>query len=205
MNTTEPASVLCVATDNAFVDGVKLLLDGSSINQVQSVSDLDDVLAAMTSGAVNLLLIKDDFPKLDAVTLCKTVRTSPDSPNIRVPIVLICTDRNLQRTVDASNAGANEVLLYPFTESKLSTRLWAAYHDHREFIECEFYVGPDRRSLRNSNYGGTLRRAEDVKAAEEPQDVESPDVLVSDERVVATAAPGPYERSLMERAKYSDG
>ena len=201
MTAIGPASVLCVASDNGFVSDLKQSLEGSGVGEIHSVTDLDNVLEAMATGIINVVLIRDELPTLDAVELCKTVRTSSDSPNIRVPIVLICTDRNLQRTVEASNAGANEVLLFPFNEDKLAQRLLAAYHDRREFVESEFYVGPERRSLKKSKYGGILRRASDQAAEKAAASAsgERPAAQETSASAPEEASMGPYQRSQMAR------
>ena len=135
---------------------------------ILSATDFDDVLGAMAEGVIDAILIQDAVPELDAVELCRKIRTSSKSPNARVPIVLICTDLSLQRTVEVSNAGANEVLLYPFHKSKLVHRLSAAFHDRRPFVEHEDYVGPDRRTLRTSNHCGDTRRVDDPQTQDQP-------------------------------------
>lgn len=170
MNKLGSISVLCVVSGKNSADALKMLLNGAGINQIFATDDVDNVFDIVSGASIDVLLIQDSQPGIDGVELCRTVRTSPKSPDVRLPVVLILTEQNMARTVDATTAGINEMLVYPFSARKLVQRLTEALNDTRDFIQVETYVGPDRRFLKKWDYKGPLRRHDDkIEAPEEDE------------------------------------
>lgn len=165
-----PMSVLCVVKGQNSAGGLKLLLNGAGINQLFVTDDVNNVFDIIDGAAIDVLLVQDDPPDVDAVEVCRSVRTSPKSPNIKLPVVVILTEHCMTRTVDATVSGVHELLVYPFSGRKLLRRLTAAHQDKREFVQVESYVGPDRRFLRKWDYRGPARRQDDMLELVEEED-----------------------------------
>jgi len=170
MNKIQPVSVLCVVNGKNAAGGLKLLLNGAGVSQVFATEDADDVFDIVSGASIDVLLIQDDPPEIDGVELCREIRNSPNSPDIKMPVILIMKESSMKRTVDATTAGVNEMLVYPFSARKLLQRLTAAINDEREFIQVETYVGPDRRFLKKWDYRGPMRRRDDVVQEPEEED-----------------------------------
>lgn len=166
-------SVLCVVKGRNAAGGLKLLLNGAGINQLFLTEDVSNVFDIVDGASIDVLLIQDDPPDIDGVELCREVRTSAKSPNVKLPVVLILTERSMTRTVDATVAGIHEIVVYPFSGRKLLQRLTAAHQDTRGFVQVESYVGPDRRFLRKWDYRGPKRRQDDMlELVEEEDDID---------------------------------
>ena len=94
------------------------------------------------------------FP-LDGVAFTRLVRTSPDSPNAYLPIIMMTGHSERARVYEARDAGVNEFVVKPITAKAVLDRINAVILRPRAFIKAEHYVGPCRRRREP----GGLRRA----------------------------------------------
>ena len=157
-------SVLCFVKDTTVVEGLEPFLNESGFRLTFGTAGEGGLFEAFTGAPVDLVMIQDDLPNMDAQEICKEIRTSPSSPEIAVPILVIVSNSTMKRVTVVANSGPNEIILFPFDGEKLAARMTSAMHDPREFIQCEAYVGPDRRSFSREHYTGPGRRAGDAAA-----------------------------------------
>lgn len=70
---------------------------------------------------VDAILLDWNMPIMDGLTFLKKVREQPRSNQ---PVVVMCTTENdMQRIVEAIQAGANEYIMKPFTEDIVRDKL----------------------------------------------------------------------------------
>lgn len=86
------------------------------------------------------------------------IRTSEDSPDPYLPIVVCTGHAELLHVADARDAGANEILRKPVSAASLYARLQAVIECPRPFILSPAFVGPDRRR-RDMPFDGPDRRS----------------------------------------------
>lgn len=82
---------------------------------------------------------------LDGIDLIRFVRTSPESPNPHIPIILLTGNTESYYVLTARDAGVNEYLIKPFTAEQLVRRIRSLIERPRGFVESPGYRGPDRR------------------------------------------------------------
>src|SRR5690606_3649140 len=73
------------------------------------------------------------------------IRTSPDSPNRYVPIVMLTGHTDREEVEAARDMGITEFASKPFTAKPLTDRIMRIIENPRSFIITNRYTGPDRR------------------------------------------------------------
>ncbi len=109
------------------------------------------------------LVIADWLQNPDrGIQLTKIIRTDKTSPNPFVPIIMTAGSGHLQRVIKARDAGISEYLVKPFSAKSLAERITRVIEKPRQFVVCDSYVGPDRRT-RSEGYAGPERREDTSK------------------------------------------
>jgi two-component system, chemotaxis family, chemotaxis protein CheY len=69
----------------------------------------------------DVVLIDWNMPEMDGLELVKSLRADPDYD--AVPLVMVTTESEMERVLQALEAGANEYLMKPFTKEGLLSKL----------------------------------------------------------------------------------
>ncbi len=96
----------------------------------------------------------------NGIDLVAKIRTAKDSPNHFLPVIMVSAHSELERVLQARDAGVNEFLAKPFTVKGLYLRLHEVIRRPRSFVKTDEYFGPDRRR-RNIPFEGEDRRQKD--------------------------------------------
>ncbi|SFI72566.1 response regulator [Caulobacter sp. UNC279MFTsu5.1] len=93
----------------------------------------------------DLVLANGALPDLDGYDLTRWLRREADEANRMTPVILLTSHTRRSLVEKARDCGANFIVTKPVSPAVMLERiLWVAKGD-RLFIECEAYVGPDRR------------------------------------------------------------
>ena len=103
------------------------------------------------------LVFSNWAPGLDALKFLKEVRTSRESPNPTLPIVIVSAYTEINHVLAARDFGMTEFLAKPVAAETVYHRICAVIESKRSFIKADTFVGPDRRR-RRGNSPGTERR-----------------------------------------------
>lgn len=98
---------------------------------------------------------------VNGLELIHKIRTSKESPNPYVPIILMTGYSDRTRVENARDTGVTEFLMKPYTAKDLYSRIVQVIEKPRQFVECEGFFGPDRRRRKNDDYRGPMRRQTD--------------------------------------------
>jgi DNA-binding response OmpR family regulator len=104
------------------------------------------------------------MPETDGYAFVRQLRRSRLEPNAFTPVMLISAHTPRSQVVAARDCGASFMVLKPLSPRVVLDRiLWIA-RENRPFIECDSYLGPDRRfqSL-GPPAGSDGRRKDDLK------------------------------------------
>jgi two-component system, chemotaxis family, chemotaxis protein CheY len=71
--------------------------------------------------APDVMLVDWNMPEMDGLAFVKAVRALPDLD--AVPVVMVTTESEAERVIQALEAGANEYLMKPFTKEGLLSKL----------------------------------------------------------------------------------
>ena len=91
------------------------------------------------------IIISDWSPDLNGIEFLKRIRSSPDSPDPFVPIIICTGNTEKQHVVTARDAGMTEFLVKPVSAKTIYSRIVSVIEKHRQFIRIDDYFGPDRR------------------------------------------------------------
>ena len=94
---------------------------------------------------VDLILTNAQLPEMDGYDLVRWLRRESDEANRMTPAIIVTAHTRRAHVEKARDCGANFIVTKPISPTVMLERiLWVARGD-RLFIECNSYIGPDRR------------------------------------------------------------
>jgi two-component system chemotaxis response regulator CheY len=87
--------------------------------EVEEACDGQDALSKVGAFEPNLLLVDWNMPNMDGLTFVKKYRET----NKTTPIIMVTTESERSRVVEAIKAGVNNYVVKPFTPDVLSQRI----------------------------------------------------------------------------------
>lgn len=149
--------------DNAYMRRlVRDILLGFGINRVCEAVDGSEALSEMKTHAIDVVICDWMMEPLDGLDFVRLIRTSTDSPNQMVPIIMMTGHTERGRIIEARDAGVTEFLAKPVTPMGIYSRLRAVIESPRAFVRTSQFSGPDRR--RKTEIGPAKNR----RAADKP-------------------------------------
>lgn len=137
------------------------ILRAVGVHSIFEAGDGAEGLSTMRNFPIDIVMTDLSMLPMDGVEFVRLLRTSPESPNPMVPVIMITGHSTMTRVNEARNAGVNEFLTKPLTARGVIERLHHAVENQRPFIQSSSYFGPDRRRRVDPYYAGPLRRAEE--------------------------------------------
>lgn len=156
------------------------------------IGPLSSSLHAHKFGSVSVLLnsdnawqrLTDDPPlRADLILIDWHVHPTPCDQFLRrlrrldlhqlaeTPVICLMANADKETVLAARDAGANAVLVRPFSPKQLSDKVLLVLGRDVDFIRSDSYVGPDRRHFNSDHYHGRERRRSDQagEARENPR------------------------------------
>ncbi len=109
-------TVLCVDDSASIRQMVGLTLKSSGYEVVEAVDGMDGLDKAKAK-SVNLVLTDQNMPRMDGLTLIKSLRALPQYKS--VPILMLTTESSEAMKAQGRAAGATGWLVKPFDPQKL--------------------------------------------------------------------------------------
>lgn len=141
--------VLLVDDDHEILHLIRGILIKLGFEHIINATDGSEAIQILKNSKSNKgidLVISDwNMLPVDGLELMRFIRTSPDSPNPFLPIIML-TGRGERADVEkARDAGFSEFLVKPFTAKSLCDRITLCVEQPREFVSSDSYKGPSRR------------------------------------------------------------
>lgn len=95
---------------------------------------------------------------MNGLEFARMVRSSPQSPNPFIPIIMLTGHTHIDHVRQARDAGVNEFLAKPVSVKAILTRLISVIEHPRPFVRTKSYFGPCRRRRGGDEYRGQERR-----------------------------------------------
>lgn len=138
-----------VIVDNLPMLGIfRTVLSELGMQNVRHGRSAQEVVSILIGEPIDLIVI-DDYAPLDGVAFLRTLRRGTTKLPNAVPVIFVTGVAERERVIAARDAGANEILIKPFTAVQLRGRLETSLKKPRSFVEAQAYVGPDRRRRRD--------------------------------------------------------
>lgn len=158
MATLENLRVL-VADDNQHMRAIVVaVLKSIGVKSMREAHDGFEAMTILRDWTADVAIVDFRMEPIDGVEFTRQVRTSPDSKNPFLPIIMLTGYADRARVMEARDAGVTELVVKPVTANAVIARLNSVIFHPRNFVRTEAYFGPDRRRNVNPNYTGPERR-----------------------------------------------
>jgi len=138
-------TVLLVQNNQAELDILGQVFIGFGVKAIRKVLSAADAAEVVRRVDFELIVVDGDLPDGAGFDLVRSIRSEDDGRNRLAPILLVAGHTPPSSVMRARDCGANFVVTKPITPKVLFDRILWLVQDEREFVECDTYVGPDRR------------------------------------------------------------
>ena len=121
------------------------ILRAFSIRDIREYADPVTAFNELESFEANLILTDWEMKPVDGLQFIHRIRTGKNSPNPYVPIVMVTGHNNVERVVQARNAGANDFLAKPVSAKSVYLRIRSTMENPQPFVRSKNFFGPNRR------------------------------------------------------------
>ena len=97
----------------------KVITDIEGAETAEAGDGVEALQIIEQNGPFDLMLLDWNMPNMDGLTLLKTVR----GKNIAMPVIMVTTEAEKPRIIEALKAGANNYLVKPFTPDALQGKV----------------------------------------------------------------------------------
>jgi CheY-like chemotaxis protein len=151
-------SVLVVDDSPHMLNLLCDILRGLGINTIHTAQDAVDAFKEIKITRPNLVICDQAMEPICGIEFTRLLRTSHDSPDIHVPIIMVTGYCDTLTVLQARDAGVNEFLAKPISAKALYLRLLEVINNPRDFVKTKSYTGPDRQRRSSREYDGPERR-----------------------------------------------
>lgn len=95
------------------------ILDQLGYSELEEACDGQDALSKLSAFNPELILVGWNMPNMDGLTFVKNIRQQ----GIKTPIIMVTTESEKARVIEAIKAGVNNYVVKPFTPKQLSERV----------------------------------------------------------------------------------
>ncbi|MDX1737597.1 MAG: response regulator [Alphaproteobacteria bacterium] len=140
-------SVLFAEDKSSIRSTIRNVLAQEGLIHTRDFMRLDPVRAALSSEMPDLLILDAELEDKvgNAVTLVRDIRYGRMGKNPYIPIIATLWSTDSKIVSSIIDAGADDILLKPFSPNGLMDRIKALISARKEFIVTSDYIGPDRR------------------------------------------------------------
>lgn len=97
----------------------KSVLTQLGYTEIEEACDGQDALSKVGAFEPDLMLVDWNMPNMDGITFVKHIRQSDKN----TPIIMVTTESEKSRVIEAIKAGVNNYVVKPFTPESLSQRI----------------------------------------------------------------------------------
>ena len=161
----EKAKVMLIDANNQGLDILTQVFAGFGARTPHRCSSTEEAQQMLRGVDVDLIVAEADLPgEVDGYDFVRWLRRSGMAQNAFTAVILVSGHTRAQNVARARDCGANFIIVKPISPTVLLQRvIWVA-KENRQFVECEAYVGPDRR-FKNAGPppGVKPRRHDDIR------------------------------------------
>lgn len=121
------------------------ILRSIGVRDVVIAEDGAEGFQQLKGSRIDMILVDHQMAPITGTEFTKMVRTSDDSPNPFVPIMMITGFADKRTIVNATNAGVSDIIVKPVSARIVLTRMADLILHPRSFVRTANYFGPDRR------------------------------------------------------------
>jgi two-component system phosphate regulon response regulator PhoB len=128
--------IAIVEDDETIRKLLRMMLSAAGFRNIVTAERGDEGLELVLNGNVDILLLDLMLPGLDGMSVCRRLRTNPDTADIG--IIMLTAKSECEDVVAGLDAGADDYVTKPFSRSILLARIQALQRRlERESHACE--------------------------------------------------------------------
>ena len=158
-------TVLVVDDNQHMRSLVRTILDSLGVSQILEARDGAHALEKMGQTQIDLLIVDWNMEPMDGLALTRHLRTSSESPDQFVPVIMLSGHTEKARVMQARDSGVTEFMAKPVSARSLYARIVSIIENPRPFVRTNDYFGPDRRRQMLPFDGPDRRKAAGAEAA----------------------------------------
>lgn len=162
----EKAVVLVLDDNGPSLDILSQVVSGFGVKQLHRADSVKDAQDLARTKTFDLIISDVQMPDVDGVEFIQWLRRDALEANRYIPVILVTGHTRKPDVLRIRDAGANFMVAKPITPKVLLERIFWVAREERPFIECDAYVGPDRRFKHEGPPPGTDGRRRDDLPAE---------------------------------------
>ena len=161
----EKLAVLIVDNNAQSLEIMGQVMTGFGIRNITKCQTVKEAKGVVSRGPLDFVLCEAQLPDEDGYAFLRWIRREAPDPNKYVAAVVVTGHTRISQVMKARECGAHFIVAKPITPAVLLQRIVWVSKDERLFIDCETYVGPDRRFRRLGPPPGIQgRRSDDLPA-----------------------------------------
>lgn len=162
----ERATVLVLDDNGASLDILSQVVSGFGVKQLYRAETVADAQAFIRTKTFDLIISDVQMPVTDGIEFIEWLRREGGETNRYIPVILVTGHTRTSQIFKLRDAGSNYVVAKPITPKVLLERIFWVAREERQFIECDSFIGPDRRFKHEGPPPGTDGRRKDDLPAE---------------------------------------
>jgi len=162
----ERATVLVLDDNGPSLDILSQVVSGFGVKQLFRAESVADAQTLVRTKTFDLIISDVQMPTTDGIEFIQWLRREGGESNRYIPVILVTGHTRTSQIFKVRDAGANFMVAKPITPKVLLERIFWVAREDRAFIECDTYVGPDRRFKHEGPPPGTDGRRKDDLPAE---------------------------------------
>jgi CheY-like chemotaxis protein len=139
------STVLLVDHNQKSLDMLSSIFQGFGVKQQIKRGATAEAVSTIETREVDLILIDCSMPEMDGYDFTRWLRRETPPPMRYTPVILLTGHAAQSKVQKGRDCGASFVVTKPLTATVLLQRILWLGADERNFVECDTYVGPDRR------------------------------------------------------------
>lgn len=139
------STVLLVDHNQKSLDMLSSIFQGFGVKQQIKRGTTAEAVSTIETREVDLILIDCSMPEMDGYDFTRWLRRETPPPMRYTPVILLTGHAAQSKVQKGRDCGASFVVTKPLTPTVLLQRILWLGADERNFVECDTYVGPDRR------------------------------------------------------------
>jgi CheY-like chemotaxis protein len=152
-----PIRVLIIDDSRYARSFIKSALYSFGVRNVVEAGDGPAGVVILREQKIDLVLVDHDMEPMDGIAFTRVVRDGEVECH-DVPVIMISGMAEMDKVIEARNAGVNEFLVKPVSADSLFRRVRNALVNPRPFVRAPGYVGPCRRTVDRPPPEGGERR-----------------------------------------------
>jgi CheY-like chemotaxis protein len=164
-------SALVVDHDRFSTGIIGQILRGFGLNNHVIIGSGVQAKKLLADGRFHLLIMESMLPDMAMADLVSWIRHHAKTEIRYMPIVLLTGYTQFSHVTNARDAGVSSVVRKPVSPKTLFDHVVRAAQTERDFIDADYYAGPDRRFRAGDHAPGLRRRVHDDTSVDQPSTV----------------------------------